>query len=137
MTETPNANDQAERLRRLQERRAASGRSSRAADCERSRLDARPRPSRRRTRRRHPAAATRILLAGLSVTSFFSVASAIAVANRRVAASPRPVAAVDPVDASRRARPSTAATPAAQAAGLPRNAVVHTDTRAEAEARAP
>src|SRR5664279_656482 len=94
MDEAQKANDQAERIRRLQERRAASGRakpapSTAAADTGMVSASASaspgpapgpaPRPA---ARRRHPAAASRILLAGLSVASFFSVGGAIALANR-------------------------------------------------------
>ena len=92
MDEAQKANDQAERTRRLQERRAASGRakpapSTAAADTGMVSASASPRTApgpapRPAARRRHPAAASRILLAGLSVASFFSVGGAIALANR-------------------------------------------------------
>jgi hypothetical protein len=122
MTETPNSNDQAERLRRLQERRAASGRTSPPRSVDAGSTPAAPQP--KRARRRHPAAATRILLAGLSVTSFFAVGGAIAVANRtaRVA---QPVTAAIPA-ARTPGTPATAGTAVQPAAAT--NVVVHTTT---------
>lgn len=97
MVETPNPNDQAARIRQLQERRAASG-------------------------PRHPAAATRILLAGLSVASFFSVAGAIALTHRSTSAA-QTVSPVNPAKAS--APASAAARP-----GAPGNGAALTTTKA-------
>ncbi len=77
-TDTQNAEqERAERIRRLQERRAASGKPrvapSRAAVSHEVVTPQAPTGARPRTRRRHPAAGTRVLLAGLSVASFFTV----------------------------------------------------------------
>ncbi len=101
MTDPANAIDQAERIRRLQERRAASGRPPRdaapRAELQGGEGGALPAaaPRRPRPRRRHPAAATRWLLGGLSVASFFTIAGTVAVANlgSGTAAQPTPPAA--------------------------------------------
>ena len=122
MTEAPNSSDQAERLRRLQERRAASGRTRSPRSVDAGATPAAEQP--KRARRRHPAAATRILFAGLSVTSFFAVGGAIAVANStaRVAQS---VAAAIPATTTA-GTPATAGTAAQPATAT--NVVVHTTT---------
>jgi hypothetical protein len=122
MAETPNTNDQAERLRRLQERRAASGRSNRTPTDGAGSSPAAPQS--KRARRRHPAAATRVVLAGLSVTSFFAVGGAIAVANRPAQVA-QTAAAATPITKTI-GTPSTAGTAAQPAAAT--NAVVHTTT---------
>ena len=125
MTEIPNPNDQAERLRRLQERRAASSRSNRIPTDS---AGSTPTPSPSKSRRRHPAAATRIFLAGLSVTSFFAVGGAIAVANHPAAV--QTVAAATPVNGA--GTPATSGTKStAGAAAQPAtatNVAVHTTT---------
>ena len=59
MTDPGTDADRAERIRRLQERRAAPAR-----------------------KRRHPAAGTRWLLGGLGIASFFTIAGSVAVANQ-------------------------------------------------------
>lgn len=138
MTDTPYSDDQAERLRRLQERRAASGRTrpprdvGRDADGDADRnvdrdVSARSAPvvtPPKRARRRHPAAATRILCAGLSVTSFFAVAGAIAVANRPTHVAQSVAAAIPATSTA--GVPSSAGNAAQPAAAT--NAVVHTTT---------
>ncbi len=136
--------DPAERIARLQARRAASGRSpdparprtgdDTAAPGVAPRAPGRTGPPARGGRRRsHPAAATRWLLGGLSVASFFGIAGTVAAAN--VATTTAAVAAPAPATApaSTIATP-TAATPVASAASgatpAPRAApVVHTTTR--------
>jgi hypothetical protein len=100
MAEPVDPNDQAERIRRLQERRAGTTNA----------------------RRSHPAAASRILLAGLSVSSFFTVAGAIALTHRQ-ATPTQSVAAAG-------ATPGSAAASGAARAGTATNAVAHTVTKA-------
>ena len=129
MDETQQSNDQAERIRRLQERRAASGRSKPAAQSEAVGASAGPtsrssvRPA---ARRKHPAAASRILLAGLSVASFFSVGGAIALANRIPAA--QSVAATATTSATTPGNGATASATGAQPLTAT-NAVAHTVTK--------
>lgn len=134
MTETPNQSDQAERIRRLQERRAASGRSRQAVATSTGRSEAVT--PKRTSRRRHPAAATRILLAGLSVSSFFSVAGAIALTHRSATA---PTATAPPVSSvsvatNASATAATAGTAVAAGAtaqpGAASNVPAHTTTAA-------
>ena len=127
MTETPNPNDQAERLRRLQERRAASSRSNRTPPAGAGSTPT-LQPS-KKSGRRHPAAATRIFLAGLSVTSFFAVGGAIAVANHPAAV--QSVAAATPVTNGVGTPATSGAKSTAGAAAQPAaatNVVVHTTT---------
>lgn len=120
MDERPNVIDQAERIRRLQERRAASGRSRpTASDGASAATATAPRTS---SRRRHPAAGTRIFLAGLSVSSFFAVAGAIGLAHRSTS-SVQTVSAANPAGIPSSA--GLAATPGTASA-----AVVHTVTKA-------
>ena len=120
MDERPNVIDQAERIRRLQERRAASGRSRpTASDGASAAMATEPRTS---SRRRHPAAGTRIFLAGLSVSSFFAVAGAIGLAHRSTS-SVQTVSAANPAGT-----PSSAG--AAATPGTASAAVVHTVTKA-------
>ncbi len=101
MTDRTNDIDQAERIRRLQERRAASSGSRRPAtprtassatapmtDAPAARPTGSRLPAAGRKRRRHPAAASRWLLAGLSVASFFTIAGTVAVANVNSVATP-------------------------------------------------
>ena len=88
----PNDLERAERIRRLQERRAASARTANRAVATTTTGDAdSPAPLRtsstsgrtpKRARRRHPAAATRWLLGGLSVASFLAIGGTVAVANQ-------------------------------------------------------
>ena len=84
MTDPTNDDAQAERIRRLQERRAGSAAprvpSARAATA----------PRNRTPRRRHPAAPTRWMLAGLSIFSFFGIAGTIAAANVSAVATAAP-----------------------------------------------
>ena len=120
MAEASNTNDQAERLRRLQERRAASGRSTRTATVAAGSAPSAPQAG---TRRRHPAAATRIFLAGLSVTSFFAVGGAIAVANRPANVAQTVAATTPGTVGARSSAGGTAAQPASAT-----NVVAHTTT---------
>ena len=93
MTEHADNTDQAERIRRLQERRAASSASRAARTQSRSTEAVKPtaataaRPARTtgRKRRRHPAGASRILLAGLSVASFFTIGGSLMLAQNNAA----------------------------------------------------
>jgi hypothetical protein len=100
MTDRSNDIDPAERIRQLQARRAASGRSQRAvAVASTAPADAlapagvcarrsEPGPRTPKQRRRHPAAATRWLLGGLSIASFFGIAGTVAAANVSSVATP-------------------------------------------------
>ena len=111
MTDEMTAADRAERIRRLQERRA--GTATRTAAGTTTRGATKP-------RRRHPAMATRIFLAGLSAASFFTIAGSVAVANGGTSsAAPTPVAAtpvvVLPATRTVGATSSSAATTAATA----------------------
>ncbi len=124
MTEHSNQLDAAERIRRLQERRAASGRAprtNRVADAApaSAQQPADPPAVRARTsrqRRSHPAAATRWLLGGLSVASFFGIAGTVAAANVHslAASSPATVTSSAPVSAT--SKTHGAAVASAQAA---------------------
>jgi hypothetical protein len=102
MAEPVDPNDQAERIRRLQERRAGTTNA----------------------RRSHPAAASRILLAGLSVSSFFTVAGAIALTHRQATPTQSVTAASGTPGA-----PGSAASSGARP-GTATNAVAHTVTKA-------
>jgi hypothetical protein len=94
MTDRSNDIDPAERIRQLQARRAASGRTQRpaaaarvaAADAGSPTQGAAPRSPRGKPRRRHPAAATRWLLGGLSIVSFVGIAGTVAAASSTPAA---------------------------------------------------
>jgi hypothetical protein len=114
--------DQAERIRRLRERRAASpGQRGAAAPATRA-------------RRRHPAAATRWLLGGLSVASFFTIAGTIAAANVNSVgtaqpAAPAAVTAAPSVQTAASPAPAPAATSQSATKAAPVVQVVHTTTR--------
>jgi hypothetical protein len=147
MTDRTNDIDQAERIRRLQERRAASSGSRRPAtprtvssatapmaDAPAARPPSTRSPAAGRKRRRHPAAASRWLLAGLSLASFFTIAGTVAVANVNSvatppASTPTAVVATPALPATQAATPATAAP--APAAQQPTRAapVPHTTTR--------
>lgn len=148
MTDDLTAADRAERIRRLQERRA--GTSARTAPRPSTTINAateapaRPATSRSagnraKPRRRHPAAATRIMLAGLSVASFLGIAGSVALASgATTAAAPTPVAATPAaaVPASANATAAVGATPAQAAstataakAGAASAAAPHVKTR--------
>lgn len=123
MAEHTNDIDPAERVRQLQARRAASGRTPRptnASDPRTTHETAAPtagsRPRNASPRRRHPAAATRWLLGGLSIASFFGIAGTVAAANVHGVATP--VAA--PLTAAAPAAPASTATAATPAAATPR-----------------
>ena len=94
--------EQAERIRRLQERRGQKGQRSAAPTAQRG-------PGRRR---RHHYHASRIVLAGLSVTSFFSILAAFGLARPHptAPAAVAPAAAPAPAQAS---APGTAPAPSA------------------------
>jgi hypothetical protein len=119
MADNSHDRDQAERLRRLQERRAASGRAGRLAATTpesgapepdavtATRLS--PQPRNTLQRRPHPAAATRVLLAGLSVASFFAIGGTVAVANlKSIAASTATAAPTGTATAANSATPRRA-----------------------------
>ncbi len=142
MTDHTNDIDQAERIKRLQARRAAGGRTPRstptasatqaaaAAPTASVATRAAARPRQPGTRRRHPAAATRWLLGGLSIASFFGIAGTVAAANVSAVATPAPAAATATVAAASSAAPSTAtpvaATPRATTHAAP---AAHTTTK--------
>ena len=142
MTDHTHDLDQAERIRRLQARRAASGNMSRpAADAStgpsgqpssrttvRARTTARPGAS--KARRRHPAAATRWLLGGLSIASFFTVAGTVAAANVSAVATqaPAPTAATTAGTSAQATAPSSATPGATNTKATPAPAP-HTTTR--------
>jgi hypothetical protein len=119
--------DQAERLRRLQERRAASSRrpSTTSPTTEGRDTTAGPRPA---ARRRHPAKASRIFLAGLSVASFFGIGGSMLLAGNNTASVATPtVAAVQP-STNATAAPTTAKT-AATSTKSTAAPVAHTKTK--------
>ena len=136
MTEPTNDIDQAERIRRLQERRAASGKS-RAAAARTSVAVATPAtgesPSRQRARRRHPAKGSRILLAGLSVASFFGIGGSLLLANSNaatVAQATTPASTgPSPATTSVASASVTTATSAKSTSGSRAPVVAHTTTR--------
>jgi hypothetical protein len=145
MTERPENADQAERIRRLQERRAASSRSRDGGTQERSTAAvnptaatvARPASPTGRNRRRHPAGASRILLAGLSVASFFTIGGSLMLAQNNAAtvsqATPAVVGQVAITGTTTSpATSATSATPAAAATKASTQSVraAHTTTRA-------
>lgn len=127
MTERTNDLDRTERIRRLQERRVASGTPggvARPIPAETSGVR-RPAGSSTRPRRRHPAAGTRWLLTAVSATSFVAIGGTVALANRATGAVASPAPAVSPAPApTSRSGQAGAATPAANPAS-----VVHTTTR--------
>lgn len=126
--------DQAERVRRLQERRAAS---TRTANPRAETRGAAPAPTTgdatplvrvaKPPRRRHPAAATRWLLGGLSIASFFTIAGTVAVANQANLNTPAAVTSATPTPAS----PSSATPVTGQSAnrGSTTAPAAHTVTR--------
>ncbi|HZP27593.1 MAG TPA: hypothetical protein VFC99_01465 [Acidimicrobiia bacterium] len=96
------ADAQAERIRRLQERRGtAAGRAAAA-------------PGRPARRRPHHYNASRILLAGLSVTGFFSILAALGLSQpaQPVASTPAPAASAATTAQGSNASVSSPATPA-------------------------
>jgi hypothetical protein len=98
MTDQRDEMERAERIRRLQARRAASTQAP---------------------KRGHPAAATRWTLAGLSVASFFTIAGAVAVADQTPVGSTQPATAVPLVTA-----PAVSPSPISPApVAIPRSAV--------------
>ena len=147
----PNDLERAERIRRLQERRAASARTAnRAVATTTTGNTDSPAPLRtsstsghtpKRARRRHPAAATRWLLGGLSVASFLAIGGTVAAANQAnmtTATNQANVSTAQPAGnaatATPAAQPATAATPASSAtqkatAGSTTPRVAHTTTR--------
>ena len=140
MTDHVNDFDQAERIRKLQARRAASRRAPVPAAAESTPPAGAREPadaavsraasarSTGRSRRRHPAAASRWLLGGLSVASFFAIAGTVANANASSVAAPASTNATSTAPTA----PSTAgATPATNAtsATTHANRVPHTTTR--------
>ena len=141
MTDT-NDLERAERIRRLQERRAASARTANRAVTPTTTGDAdTPAPVRtsstsartpKRARRRHPAAATRWLLGGLSVASFLAIGGTVAAANQANVSAAQP--AITTATATPATQTTTAATPASSATakattGSTTPRVAHTTTR--------
>ncbi len=115
---TPNESDAAERIRRLQERRATSSPAARVRPATATPATAGPRKATPpgRTRRTHPAAATRWLLGGLSVASFFGIGGAVAATNLNSVATAAPsgsAAAAGAVAPTAAVAPVTPATPRA------------------------
>lgn len=131
MTDNSNEIDQAERIRRLQARRAASGHTpapAAAMTAEPSELAtpiARTRSA--APRRQHPAARTRWILGGLSVLSFFTIAGTVGAANVGSASAAAPV--VTPVTAN-----AVATTPAASNAPTAATATTKATTAATSTA---
>ena len=104
--------DHAERIRRLQQRQAPSG----------------------RTRRRHPAARTRAFLGGLSVASFLTMVGALAVTEpTTLAATPSAAASAAGTTASAQTSSATTATTSGSAtsssSGSSMSSTSHTVTR--------
>ncbi len=129
MTERTNDIDQAERIRRLQERRAASGKSRVAAT--RSTVAAAKTatgasPARQQARRRHPAKGTRILLAGLSVASFFGIGGSLLLASNNATTV---VQTAMPAATPAASNGAVSATPATTSTGTHAPVVAHTTTR--------
>jgi hypothetical protein len=138
MTDQSNEMDRAERIRRLQARRAATAHASRAADPTATAGEGAPaaglppRPASRRSKRGHPAAATRWTLAGLSVASFFTIAGAVAVADQTAAGSPPPAtpqAPAGPTPEAYPTAPAPSATPRSIASSGNAAPAPHTTTR--------
>ncbi|MBK5289357.1 MAG: hypothetical protein JJE46_12930 [Acidimicrobiia bacterium] len=138
---TANDSEAAERIRRLQERRAASSPAARvrpatATAAAGSSATGGPRKATpaSRTRRPHPAAATRWLLGGLSIASFFGIGGAVAAANLNSAATAATSASATTAGAvasTAAAAPVTPATPrATNATSVATNApvVAHSTT---------
>jgi hypothetical protein len=120
MTDDP-ARDHEERIRRLQERRAASS-GTRGGTVALG-----PAKSARPARRQHPAAATRWLLGGLSIASFFTIAGTVAVADQARLDRAASVSSVSSTPAA-----PTSATPAPSASTTSRTTAApapHTVTR--------
>jgi hypothetical protein len=152
MTDRRHEIEQAERIRRLQERRAtsSSGVNTARRTATSAATGARRTASSTRTpaavpvrtssaRRRHPAASTRILLAGLSVASFFGIAGSVALAGQSATSTAQPAAVTSTATGGTLAATSTAtgivtkpvgtSTQSAATSGTSTR-VVHTTTRA-------
>ena len=140
MTDRSNEIDPAERVRQLQARRAASGRAPRttASTASADGLEgagapaprSTPAPGTAKRRRHHPAAATRWLVAGLSIASFFGIAGTVAAANvSTVAASAPTSAAASGAVASTAPAAATPASSKATSAATSTPRVTHTTTR--------
>jgi hypothetical protein len=128
MTDPREPIDQAERLRRLQERRAASTRNPSTKG------HGTTAGSRAAARRRHPAGASRIFLAGLSVASFFGIGGTMLLAGNHTASVATPAVATPAVAVVQPSTNSTASSATAPAAATSTKStaapVVHTKTRA-------
>lgn len=123
MTDQGTTDTQAERIRRLQERRAGSTptRSTQARSTQARSTQTRG----GKRKRRHPAAASRVLLAGLSLTSFFTIGGSLVLAGNNQSAVVQSVSA--PATSAASATPVTGATPVTKA--LPSAPRAHTTTR--------
>ncbi len=109
MTDGTNPEERAERIRQLQARRASSAGTK---------------------KRRHPAAATRWLLGGLSIASFFTIAGSVAVANQSTVANTpaarAPAVASTPSSSTRQAGTATPSSASSSPRSVP---APHTTTR--------
>ena len=114
---TPDELERAERIRRLQERRGtvanrAPGRSGAAS-----------RPTAAATsegrRRRHHYHASRILLAGLSVTGFFSILAALGMSQPNAPATTAPAVTTPAGPTGTSPAPSQSASPSVRSAATP------------------
>ena len=127
--------DQADRIRRLQARRAAAAGDRRPVAVTSNEPagagSAAARSRQPKPRRRHPAAATRWLLGGLSIASFFGIAGTVAVANVSTVAAPATATAPTPAANSTSAPATPAAAKASSATSTATSTAQtpHTTTR--------
>lgn len=132
MTDDVTAAERAERIRRLQERRAATSVRTAASTTTSTAHSA---TVAAKSRRRQPATRTRVLLAGISVASFLGIAGSIGLAHSGTSATvAKPVAstpAVAPLaSATANATPSPASrTIKAARAGASSNSAPNVTTR--------
>ncbi len=107
MIDPANDQERAERIRRLQARRATPARA-----------------------KQHPAAATRWLLGGLSIASFFTIAGTVAVANQSdVASTPAAPAQSGATATAPKSNQPSAAAPASSQTSPTNAPAPHTTTR--------
>ncbi len=133
MTDRSSDLDRAERIRRLQDRRAGSARS-RSTTRSTSTAQTADAPgsvsTRKRSRRRHPAAGTRWALAGLSVASFCTIAGTVAVADGSGVAGAQPAQSVSSVGTATATVTGTQSTAASASSATPRATAKSTSTPA-------